>query len=134
MTAPLIVDLDAEYVEVSFEYDCVFFPTYVEKALDEEGELIPASQFDMPDLFTRHLHGFGGVKSVTPSPGSGYAYVLLVEKLAGELPQKIIGQVEDYVQQWNDDWREVETEVLEWFEQIKDSRDPLSVEDFDIMI
>jgi hypothetical protein len=126
--------LDEIHVVVSFSATDVYMPKYVEKAMDEEDELIPASEFNLHDQFANYMLEMPEAMECTPFLGGDYdMQVTLREQFETDI-KYAVEDVEKHVEAWNFDMAQTEAGVITWYEAIIETRDPMDLADMDIMI
>jgi hypothetical protein len=131
---PVQVTVVNKIYVVQFDADTIYWPKYWDQALDDEtGELIPLSEFEAPSMFGQHLwDSITNLKTYTG--GVGDVYELEVEADSWETEDSVRDLVEDCVNEWNEVAAKTEKETLEWYDEIKNGRDPLDIGEFDVMI
>lgn len=126
------VQLDLIKIVVGFSGDEVYWPKYVEKVMDDEGNLVPASSFTLDDLFSNYLFEYDCLVESGGEPSMGMEVTLEVVH-ADHIPA-VVQDFAAYLDEWNVDMKEKEAAVMEWHAALTEDSDPLGMSDMDIMI
>lgn len=126
------IQLDLIKVVLGFEGSDIYWPKYLDKVMDDEDNLIPATSFTLDGLFTAYVFEHPNVVETGGAPSMGMEITVEVAN-AGDI-DSVIEDIAAYLDNWNMDMKEQEAEVMKWHKELTESRDPLGMSDMDIMI
>lgn len=126
------VQLDLVKVVIGFDGSEVYWPKYVEKVMDDENNLVPASCFTLDDLFSNYLFKYPDLAESGGQPSMGMEVTIEVAH-ADHIPS-VMKDFAAYLDDWNEDMKDQEAAVIAWHAALTEDSDPLGLSDMDIMI